>query len=73
MGVRLSESTVRRRQIMTSKDYPRAERVKMLLVVIFTHFKLWVAVARHNLKWVKIARIVNALTICAFLKLTHSK
>ena len=22
--------------------------------VIFTHLKLWVAVARHNFKWVKI-------------------
>ena len=25
--------------------------------VIFTHLKLWVAVARHNFKWVKITII----------------
>ena len=24
------------------------------ILVIFTHLKLWVAVARHNFKWVKI-------------------
>ena len=26
---------------------------------MFTHFKLWVAVARHNFKWVKIYMIIN--------------
>ena len=26
--------------------------------IIFTHLKLWVAVARHNFKWVKI-KIIN--------------
>ena len=25
------------------------------ILVIFTHLKLWVAVARYNFKWVKIA------------------
>ena len=29
------------------------ERVKHQVGVIFTHLKIWIAVAKHNLKWVK--------------------
>ena len=31
----------------------RLERVKHQFGVIFTHLKIWIAVAKHNLKWVK--------------------
>ena len=37
------------------------------ILVIFTHLKLWVAVARHNFKWVKIVIInvaLQGLTLC---------
>ena len=33
-----------------SKVWAQIKQIEL----IFTHLKLWVAVARHNLKWVKI-------------------
>ena len=52
----MSKSDVYRRQIMTTKVDRHAVRVNMVeqISVIFNHLKLWVVVARHNFKWVKI-------------------
>ena len=46
--------------------------------VIFTHLKLWVAVARHNFKWVKIEKklagygLILGVSTCIQLSDTHS-
>ena len=42
--------------------------IKMLSCVIFTHLKLWVATAIHNLKWVKITYIRNCFKTNANLE-----
>ena len=36
----------------------QAYQIKLILA-IFTHLKLWIAVARHNFKWVKMYKNGN--------------
>ena len=59
---------------MTTKVDPRTVRVEGLgashdvwsqikQMLIYTHLKLWVAVARHNFKWVKITHLVSSFSL----------
>ena len=49
-------------------------RLKLLQKwAIFSHLKFWVAVARHNFKWVKFIFYCSALRVYGTLYLTREK
>ena len=51
---RLNQELLGKRRVFNHQDLKMVGTQIKQIWIIFTHLKLWVAVARHNFKWVKI-------------------